>query len=89
MNKYWLCQHSSFKKAPTSKKDAGCKTFIDVRFKKINKDTIRNDIFLKPPEPLSCIIKINLVHTHSTENADVLRRLSVTPEVRIIIFMFL
>lgn len=51
---------------------------------KENKHTKRNDAFLRGSDPLPAVIKLwhQKGHTHSTESAEALRRLSALPETK-------
>lgn len=87
--KKWICKHSSYRKKPGSEKNAQCESFIDASIKNITKGTVRKDSFLKMEPPLTCLLRINLNHTHDTESANALRQLDVLPEVINIFFIIL
>lgn len=59
-----------------------CPMTIDIKIKKINKDTIKNDKeFLKRPVPLPAVITIRNAHNHPTRNNhEALRNLRPTSE---------
>lgn len=64
--KKYVCHHSNFnkvsehkrKRESTRKKDKECEAFIDMKIKKINRNTIRNDVLLK--KGLSAEITVSL-----------------------------
>lgn len=81
-HKTWRCQHHQRNKT-AGRYATGCPAKIDVKIKKVNCDTQRNDSFLKRSVPLPAVIKIfNAEHNHSTECADALRLLKSSRETR-------
>lgn len=65
-SKTYICQQSSQGKKDMAQNHA-CRAFVDLKYKKINKDTIRNDKNLK--DGLNIVIKINFTHSHENEMA--------------------
>jgi len=83
LHKSWLCHHSFKNKIhftePT--KGTGCKASVDIKVKKVNRNTKKNDHYLKLSPPLAAVIKIDLQHNHTTDSADALRCLKLNDEV--------
>lgn len=61
--KNYKCQHNcknkSDKSAKNRQRNLKCKAFVNVLIKKVNKDTIKNDPFLK--ENLNVVIKVSII----------------------------
>ena len=62
-------------------KRTDCEASVDITVKKVNRNTKRNDDYLSQSPPLAAVIKLNLQHNHSTESADALRYLKLSPQV--------
>lgn len=73
-HKVWVCQHHQRNKR-SSKRSTQCQAKLDIKIKKLNRDTKKNNPFLRREVPLQAIIKIGPQHNHSTESADALRML--------------
>ncbi|KAF4520715.1 hypothetical protein B566_EDAN004834 [Ephemera danica] len=71
--KYWICQHNQKNKVANSKRCTKCPLSLNIKIKKINRHTKRNDKFLCLDPPLPCIVTITGKHNHSTESADAMR----------------
>ncbi|KAK3916595.1 Photosystem II reaction center Psb28 protein [Frankliniella fusca] len=82
-HKYWVCQLSKLNKSKNSKRDKGCKSRLDIKIKKINKDTVKNDKFiLKRETPLPAVITITQ-HNHKTKGCfETLKYLRVTKDTK-------
>ncbi|XP_077505993.1 uncharacterized protein LOC144115466 [Amblyomma americanum] len=80
-HKVWRCQHSHRNK-PVSQRNLGCPAKLDIKIKKVNQNTKRNDPFLRRETPLPAVIKLSYRHNHSTESADALRLLHPSPETK-------
>lgn len=82
-HKYWLCQLSKLNKSKNSKRDKGCKSRLDIKIKKINKDTVKNDrFFLKRETPLPAVITITQ-HNHKTKDCfETLKYLRVAKDTK-------
>lgn len=72
-HKIWRCKQYARGKATCGNK---CAARIDIKVKKTNKGTKKNDTFLRGSNPLPAVIKIchQEGHTHSTESAEAHRR---------------
>jgi len=84
LHRSWLCQHSWKNKACSGKqasKGTGCTASVDIKIKKVNRNTKKNDEFLRRSPPLAAVIKVSLEHNHSTESADALRYVQLSDEV--------
>ncbi|XP_049522287.1 uncharacterized protein LOC119449196 [Dermacentor silvarum] len=80
-HKVWYCQHSKRNKTAAGR-NTDCQARVDIKIKKVNKGTKRNDEFLRKAVPLPAVVKLNEKHNHSTESADALRLLRASPETR-------
>nr|XP_037279999.1 uncharacterized protein LOC119172965 [Rhipicephalus microplus] len=63
---------------------AHCPAKIDLKIKKVNRNTKRNEAFLREEKPLLAVIKLfhHKNHSHSTAAADALSRLTPTMQTR-------
>ncbi|KAG0413810.1 hypothetical protein HPB47_009022 [Ixodes persulcatus] len=77
----WRCQHSSVGKT-AGRHATNCPSFVDIKIKKINKNTKKNDAFLKKAVPLAAVIKLREDHNHNPGCADELRLLKSTADTR-------
>ncbi|XP_065292052.1 uncharacterized protein [Dermacentor albipictus] len=80
-HKVWHCQHSKRNKTAAGR-NTDCQARVDIKIKKVNKDTKKNDEFLRKAVPLPAVVKLRERHNHSTESADALRLLRASPETR-------
>jgi len=82
-HKYWVCQHASKNKTKLkeSTRDTVCKASLDILLKKNNKNTRKNDSYLKKDHPLCAVVQLNLSHNHPINSCDALRNLRVSEEV--------
>ncbi|KAM7294546.1 hypothetical protein ISCGN_024052 [Ixodes scapularis] len=76
-HKVWRCQHHKRNKV-SDRRNAACMARLDVKLKKLTKDTRKNDAYLRRDVPLVAVIRIDSRHTHSTQSADALRLLRGT-----------
>lgn len=76
LHKTWRCKQNARKK-PSGSSGASCPAKIDIKIKKTNRHTKKNDAFLRRPSPLPAVIRLwhQEGHSHSTTSADALRRL--------------
>ncbi|KAM7307918.1 uncharacterized protein ISCGN_011554 [Ixodes scapularis] len=77
----WRCQQSSVGKT-AGRHATNCPAFVDIKIKKINKNTKKNDAFLKKAVPLAAVIKLREDHSHNPGCADELRLLKSTADTR-------
>lgn len=88
-HKYWLCQHSQRNKVTKANEEeltprnTLCEAKIDILIKKNNRNTRRNDEFLKNNPPLCGKITINNTHNHTINTSGSLKYLRINPEVSI------
>ncbi|XP_075559176.1 uncharacterized protein LOC142590666 isoform X3 [Dermacentor variabilis] len=80
-HKVWRCQHHHRNKM-TARRTTDCPAKLDIKIKKVNPDTQRNDKYLCRSTPLPAVIKLATTHNHSTECADSLKLLRASPETR-------
>lgn len=82
-HKYWVCQHASKNKTKLkeSTRDTLCKASLDILLKKNNKNTRKNDFYLKKDPPLCDVVQLNLSHNHPINSCDALKNLRVSEEV--------
>lgn len=78
-HKVWVCQHNDRNKVAQDR-NMHCPAAIDIKIKKVNRNTKRNDPFLCREVPLQAVIKLVAQHNHSTQSADALRRLRSSKE---------
>ncbi|KAF0755036.1 C2H2-type domain-containing protein, partial [Aphis craccivora] len=86
VHKYWLCQHASKNKTNKngviSKRNTVCQALINILKKKNNKDTRKNDSFLKKDPPLCALVQLKLNHNHPINSCGEVRHLRVSDETR-------
>ncbi|KAM7301395.1 uncharacterized protein ISCGN_016914 [Ixodes scapularis] len=80
-HKKWRCQHSNLNKTVGSR-STDCPAFVDIKIKKVTKDTKKRDPFLKRVLPLPAVIRLREEHNHVLNCADGLRFLRSTPDTR-------
>lgn len=80
-HKVWVCQHNERNKT-SEKRSTRCPAKLDIKIKKVNRDTKKNDAFLCREVPLQAVIKFVSEHNHSTESADALRMLRPSCETK-------
>ncbi|XP_077544680.1 uncharacterized protein LOC144157796 [Haemaphysalis longicornis] len=80
-HKVWVCQHNERNKT-SEKRSTRCPAKLDIKIKKVNRDTKKNDAFLCREVPLQAVIKLVSQHNHSTESADALRMLRPSCETK-------
>lgn len=80
-HKTWACQHSEINKT-AAKRNQVCQAKVDIKIKKVNKDTRKKDPFLCRPVPLPAIVKLTVPHSHATKSAEALRMLRASPETK-------
>ncbi|KAM7281213.1 uncharacterized protein ISCGN_005764, partial [Ixodes scapularis] len=83
----WRCQHSSVNKT-AGHHATNCPAFVDIKIKKINKNTKKNDAFLKKAVPLAAVIKLREDHNHNLHCADGLRLLKSTADTRALFYEY-
>lgn len=67
-HKVWRCHLNDHNKV-TKRRNTGCMAFIDIKVKKVNYNTKKNDAFLRRDPPLCAVMKLCLQHNHATESA--------------------
>ncbi|KAL4148286.1 hypothetical protein QTP88_002562 [Uroleucon formosanum] len=74
-HKYFICHHTSKKKSTNqiTERNTGCLSSIDILLKKNNKNTRKNDDYLKYSPPLNASIKIVWTHNHVIDSCDALK----------------
>ncbi|KAL1436293.1 hypothetical protein MTO96_049806 [Rhipicephalus appendiculatus] len=82
-HKIWRCKESKRERS-SGKPAAHCPAKIDLKIKKVNRNTKRNDAFLRGERPLPAVIKLlhHNNHNHSTAAADALSRLTPTLQTK-------
>lgn len=55
---------------------------IDIKIKKCNKATRKNDLFLKEDPPLAGVVKMNIIHNHAVDTCGSLKLLRMDDETR-------
>ncbi|XP_075725319.1 uncharacterized protein LOC142767471 isoform X1 [Rhipicephalus microplus] len=82
-HKVWRCKEAKREKS-CGEAAAHCPAKIDLQIKKVNRNTKRNDAFLRGEKPLPAVIKLfhHKNHSHSTAAADALSRLTPTMQTR-------
>ncbi|KAL3224246.1 hypothetical protein MRX96_049592 [Rhipicephalus microplus] len=81
-HKVWRCKEAKREKS-CGEAAAHCPAKIDLKIK-VNRNTKRNDAFLRGEKPLPAVIKLfhHKNHSHSTAAADALSRLTPTMQTR-------
>ncbi|CAN8026041.1 unnamed protein product, partial [Ixodes persulcatus] len=77
----WRCQNSSLNKT-AGRYSSSCPAFVDIKIKKVNRHTKKNDAFLKRPVPLAAVVRLREDHNHNLGCADGLRLLKCSPDTR-------
>ncbi|KAE8738726.1 hypothetical protein FOCC_FOCC015792 [Frankliniella occidentalis] len=82
---YWKCQLSSKNKTTNGKRNKLCPATLDIKIKKVNRDTIKNDRkYLNRDEPLAGVITLKGEHNHPTASSyESLGFLRVSEEVKL------
>lgn len=84
--KLFACQHSSINKATILKRqeckirNKKCKASIDFKFKKVNRNTIKNDVLLK--DAINVKVTINFTHSHKINVAEAFGYLRVSKKTK-------
>ncbi|KAH7965748.1 hypothetical protein HPB49_010359 [Dermacentor silvarum] len=78
-HKIWRCKECKRNKS-SGMPAVHCPAKIDLKIQKVNRNTKRNDAFLRGEKPLPAVIKLfhHSSHSHSTAAAEALRRLAPT-----------
>lgn len=81
--KIYVCHFNKKNKIANSKRSTSCQAKIDIKIKKLNKDTKRNDPFLKSHDPpLQAVIVMHTRHNHYQHSFDAMSFLRATKETR-------
>ncbi|XP_075524796.1 uncharacterized protein LOC142557087 [Dermacentor variabilis] len=80
-HKTWRCHLHGRKKVST-----GCTAMIDVKIKKVNRNTKKNDKYLRWDPPLCAVVRLAQQHNHPVESADALRLLRCNDETRALFY---
>lgn len=80
-HKVWRCHFAELNKV-SNRRNTKCKAMIDIKVKKVNASTRKNDAFLRRDPPLCAVMKLKLQHNHPVESADALRLLRCSAETR-------
>nr|XP_050030261.2 uncharacterized protein LOC126526388 [Dermacentor andersoni] len=82
-HKIWRCKECKRSRS-LGKPAVHCPAKIDFKIKKVNRNTRRNDAFLRGEKPLPAIIKLlhHNGHSHSTTAAEALRHLTPTSQTK-------
>lgn len=81
--KTWCCHFNKKKnKIAGSKRRTDCNATIDIKIKKLNRDTIKNDKFLAHDPPLQAVVTIKSEHNHNNYSFDAMKYLRSTKAVR-------
>ena len=80
-HKTWMCHLSNRNKSKDSQRSTDCKAKIDIKVKKLNRNTKRKDKYLRRDPPLSAIIHLELKHNHHVQCNSVLKYLRISQEV--------
>lgn len=79
----WVCNLSHKHKSENSKRDQKCKAKLDIKIKKITKDTRKKDPYIGENDPpLPAIVKITGSHSHHTNTFDSMRFLRPDEKLR-------
>ncbi|XP_050537113.1 uncharacterized protein LOC126903141 [Daktulosphaira vitifoliae] len=85
-HKYWLCQHSQRNKVykknldELTPRNTLCEAKIDILIKKNNRNTRKNDDYLKQNPPLCGQITLSNEHNHTINTSGSLKYLRINPE---------
>ncbi|KAK3914312.1 Master replication protein, partial [Frankliniella fusca] len=79
--KIYVCHFNKKNKKDDSKRSTRCQAKIDIKIKKLNKDTQKNDPFLKSHDPpLQAVIVMHTQHNHYQLSFDAMSFLRATKE---------
>ncbi|KAK3926421.1 Flavin-containing monooxygenase FMO GS-OX3 [Frankliniella fusca] len=89
-HKYWLCHLSKRNKTEQSKRNKVCTVKLDIKIKKLNRFTIRNDRnYLERDVPLPAVITITNDHSHPTKGCfETLGYLRISEETIEILYKY-
>ncbi|XP_052131953.1 uncharacterized protein LOC127751840 [Frankliniella occidentalis] len=89
-HKYWQCHLSKRNKVEKSKRNKICPVKLDIKIKKINRFTIRNDPkYLGREIPLPAVITMSNDHTHPTKGCfETLGYLRISEETTEIFYKY-
>lgn len=76
------CQFSHKNKSAGSRRCTSCTATINIKVKKVNKDTKKNDPYLKRSPPLQAVITMKTNHNHYMHSFDAMKFLRATKETR-------
>lgn len=79
--KTWVCHFSNKNKIEGSKRNTRCGASIDIKIKKLNRDTIKNDKYLAQNPPLQAVITLKTAHNHNNYTFDAMKYLRATKQV--------
>jgi hypothetical protein len=83
MHTTWVCQHGEKNKLSLKYRNTKCTAVIDVKIKKVNKGTKKNDKYLKLDIPLCAIITISKMHSgHVLYCGEAFKYLRMTKETK-------
>lgn len=80
--KTWCCHFNKKNKTEGSKRCTDCTATVDIKIKKLNRDTIKNDKFLAHDPPLQAVITVKSKHNHNNYSFDAMKFLRATKAVR-------
>lgn len=80
-HKVWRC-HLHHHNKVGKKRNTSCMGMIDIKVKKVNYSTKRNDAYLRRDPPLCAVMKLHLQHNHPTESDAALRLLRCNDETK-------
>ncbi|PSN34361.1 hypothetical protein C0J52_07832 [Blattella germanica] len=80
-HKTWMCHLSNRNKSKDSQRSTDCKAKIDIKIKKLNRNTKRKDKYLRRDPPLSAVMHVELKHNHHLQCDSVLKYLRISEEV--------
>lgn len=80
-HKMWMCHLSNRNKSKESQRSTDCKAKIDIKVKKLNRNTKRKDKYLRRDPPLSAVMHLVLKHNHHVQCNSVLKYLRISQEV--------
>lgn len=88
LHKQWVCQHSRRNKVLQSERACDCAAAIDILIKKNNRNTQRNDEYLKRSPPLCATVTANFNHNHTINSIGSLKYLRLSAEVKTKFFQY-
>lgn len=80
-HKTWMCHLSNRNKSKDSQRSTDCKAKIDIKVKKLNRNTTRKDKYLRRDPPLSAVMHLELKHNHHIQCDSVLKYLRISQNV--------